>query len=222
MSKWIGIVTLTGAAFLLVGSALAQSQTPPAQTPTERDMRSESGSVRPLPPPSPPVPMVRRGKAANRANQDVQAPRDNQDVQAPRGNQDVQAPRGNQDVQAPRGNQDVQAPRENQDAQAPRSIRSKNARDNQDVQSPRMSSMGNGQDVRAAQEALKSKGFDPGELDGRMGPRTKAAISEFQRSAGLRETGRFDQATRSQLGVGSSDTRDSSSPSQPANRPSGR
>src|SRR5205807_6668346 len=36
MSKWIGIVTLTGAAFLLVGSALAQSQTPPAQTPTER------------------------------------------------------------------------------------------------------------------------------------------------------------------------------------------
>ena len=104
MSKWIGIVTLTGAAFLLVGSALAQSQTPPAQTPTERDMRSESGSVRPLPPPSPPVPMVRRGKAANRANQDVQAPRDNQDVQAPRGNQDVQAPRGNQDVQAPRGN----------------------------------------------------------------------------------------------------------------------
>jgi len=213
MSKWIGIVTLTGAAFLLVGSALAQSQTPPAQTPTERDMRSESGSVRPLPPPSPPVPMVRRGKAANRANQDVQAPRDNQDVQAPR---------GNQDVQAPRGNQDVQAPRENQDAQAPRSIRSKNARDNQDVQSPRMSSMGNGQDVRAAQEALKSKGFDPGELDGRMGPRTKAAISEFQRSTGLRETGRFDQATRSQLGVGSSDTSDSSSPSQPANRPSGR
>ena len=213
MSKWIGIVTLTGAAFLLVGSALAQSQTPPAQTPTERDMRSESGSVRPLPPPSPPVPMVRRGKAANRANQDVQAPRDNQDVQAPR---------GNQDVQAPRGNQDVQAPRENQDAQAPRSIRSKNARDNQDVQSRRMSSMGNGQDVRAAQEALKSKGFDPGELDGRMGPHTKAAISEFQRSAGLRETGRFDQATRSQLGVGSSDTSDSSSPSQPANRPSGR
>ena len=212
MSKRIGIVTLTGAAFLLVGSALAQSQTPPAQTPTERDMRSESGSVRPLPPPSPPVPMVRRGKAANRANQDVQAPRDNQDVQAPR---------GNQDVQAPRGNQDVQAPRENQDAQAPRSIRSKNARDNQDVQSPRMSSMGNGQDVRAAQEALKSKGFDPGELDGRMGPHTKAAISEFQRSAGLRETGRFDQATRSQLGVGSSDTSDSSSPSQPANRPSG-
>ena len=213
MSKWIGIVTLTGAAFLLVGSALAQSQTPPAQTPAERDMRSESGSVRPLPPPSPPVPMVRRGKAANRANQDVQAPRDNQDVQAPRGNQDVQAPPGNQDVQAPRGNQDVQAPR---------SIRSKNARDNQDVQAPRMSSMGNGQDVRAAQEALKSKGFDPGELDGRMGPHTKTAISEFQRSAGLRETGRFDQATRSQLGVGSSDTSDSSSPSQPANRPSGR
>src|SRR6266516_7588180 len=145
MSKWIGIVTLTGAAFLLVGSALAQSQTPPAQTPTERDMRSESGSVRPLPPPSPPVPMVRRGKAANRANQDVQAPRDNQDVQAARGNQDVQAPPGNQDVQAPRGNQDVQAPRGNQDVQAPRGNQDVQApRGNQNVQAPR----GN-QDVQA-------------------------------------------------------------------------
>jgi Putative peptidoglycan binding domain len=184
MKTWIvGFVALTGLTCLMVGSALAQSQTPPAQTPTERDMRSDSGSMRPLPPPTPPVPMVRGGKAANRGNQDVQAPRENQDVQAPRGNQDVQAPRENQEVQAPRGTQN------------------RNARDNQDVQSPRASRMGNGQDVRAAQEALKSKGFDPGEIDGRMGPRTQAAISEFQRSAGLRETGRFDQATRSQLGI---------------------
>jgi peptidoglycan hydrolase-like protein with peptidoglycan-binding domain len=98
-----------------------------------------------------------------------------------------------------------------------------------------MRRMGNGQDVRAAQEALKDKGFDPGKIDGRMGPRTQAAISEFQRSAGLRETGRFDQATRSQLGIGSSGTSptglsnqpgtsasDSNNSSQPANRPSGR
>jgi Putative peptidoglycan binding domain len=183
MSKWIGFVTLTGATCLMIGSALAQSQTPPAQTPTERDMRSDSGTMRPLPPPTPPAPMVRGGKASNRANQDVQAPRENQDAQAPRGNQDVQAPRENQDVQAPRGSQN------------------RNARDNQDLQSPRVSRMGNAQDVRAAQEALKGKGFDPGEIDGRMGPHTRAAISEFQRSAGLRETGRFDQATRSQLGI---------------------
>jgi putative peptidoglycan binding protein len=193
MSKWIRIATFAGASCLIVGSALAQSQNPSAQTPTEKDIRSGSESVRPIPPIKPPLPKAQGGRAASRGNQDVQAPRDNQDVQAPRGNQDVQAPRGNQEVQAPRDNQDVQAPR---------GTRTRNVRDNQDLQSPRMSRVGNGQDVRAAQEALKAKGFDPGEIDGRMGPHTQAAISEFQRSVGIRETGRFDQATLSQLGVG--------------------
>jgi len=193
MSKWIRIATLAGASCLIVGSALAQSQIPPAQTPTENEMRPGSESVRAIPPIKPPIPKAPGGRAASRGNQDLQAPRDNQDVQAPRGNQDVQAPRGNQDVQAPRDNQNVQAPR---------GTRTRNARDNQDVQSPRMNRMGNGQDVRAAQEALKGKGFDPGEIDGRMGPHTQAAIGEFQKSVGIRETGRFDQVTLSQLGVG--------------------
>ncbi len=211
MNKWIRIATLAGTSCLIVGSALAQSQIPPAQTPTENEMRPGSESVRAIPPIKPPIPKAPRGRAASRGNQDLQAPRDNQDVQAPRGSQDVQAPRGNQDVQAPRGkqdvqtprgNQDVQAPRDNQNVQAPRGTRTRNARDNQDVQSPRMNRMGNGQDVRAAQEALKGKGFDPGEIDGRMGPHTQAAIGEFQKSVGIRETGRFDQVTLSQLGVG--------------------
>ena len=193
MNKWIRIATLAGTSCLIVGSALAQSQIPPAQTPTENEMRPGSESVRAIPPIKPPIPKAPGGRAASRGNQDLQAPRDNQDVQAPRGNQDVQAPRGNQDVQAPRDNQNVQAPR---------GTRTRNARDNQDVQSPRMNRMGNGQDVRAAQEALKGKGFDPGEIDGRMGPHTQAAIGEFQKSVGIRETGRFDQVTLSQLGVG--------------------
>ena len=193
MNKWIRIATLAGTSCLIVGSALAQSQIPPAQTPTENEMRPGSESVRAIPPIKPPIPKAPGGRAASRGNQDLQAPRDNQDVQAPRGNQDVQAPRGNQDVQAPRDNQNVQAPR---------GTRTRNARDNQDVQSPRMNRMGNGQDVRAAQEALKAKGFDPGEIDGRMGPHTQAAIGEFQKSVGIRETGRFDQVTLSQLGVG--------------------
>jgi len=193
MNKWIRIATLAGTSCLIVGSALAQSQIPPAQTPTENEMRPGSESVRAIPPIKPPIPKAPGGRAASRGNQDLQAPRDNQDVQAPRGNQDVQAPRGNQDVQAPRDNQNVQAPR---------GTRTRNARDNQDVQSPRMNRMGNGQDVRAAQEALKAKGFDPGEIDGRMGPHTQAAIGEFQKSVGIRETGRFDQVTLTQLGVG--------------------
>jgi hypothetical protein len=195
MRKWIGITTLAGATCLMVGSALAQSQVPPAQTPTEKDVRSESDPVRSIPPMTPPVPRAPGGRGAGR---------------------------GDQDLQSPRANQDVQAPRENQDVQSPRGTRNRNARDNQDAQSPRMGRMGNGQDVRAAQEALKAKGFDPGEIDGRMGPRTQAAISEFQRSAGLRETGRFDQDTRSQLGIGSNgmDTTGREEGNSSRNRPS--
>jgi len=69
-------------------------------------------------------------------------------------------------------------------------------------------------DVRAAQEALKAKGFDPGAVDGRMGPRTQAAVSDFQRSAGIRETGRFDSATLGQLGVGNSGVESRRSPAR--------
>jgi len=69
-------------------------------------------------------------------------------------------------------------------------------------------------DVRAAQEALKAKGFDPGAIDGRMGPHTQAAVSDFQRSAGIRETGRFDSPTLSQLGVGTSGTEGRRSPAR--------
>ena len=55
--------------------------------------------------------------------------------------------------------------------------------------------------VRAGQEALRSQGFDPGGVDGRYGPKTQAAIANYQRDHGLRETGRFDQRTLSALGV---------------------
>ena len=113
-----------------------------------------------------------------------------------RGKQNVQSPRENQDVQSPRENQNVQSPRENQNVQPPR--------DNQDVQSPRGKHMGARADrVRSAQAALKAQGFDPGEVDGVYGPSTQAAIANYQRSNGLQETGRFDEATLAKLGVGS-------------------
>ena|ERR671918_593340 len=35
-------------------------------------------------------------------------------------------------------------------------------------------------DIREAQQALKAEGFDPGPIDGRLGPQTKAALSEYQ------------------------------------------
>jgi peptidoglycan hydrolase-like protein with peptidoglycan-binding domain len=56
-----------------------------------------------------------------------------------------------------------------------------------------------GGDVRAAQQALRDKGFDPGPIDGMKGPRTTAAIKEFQQKENLPATGTLDSQTRTQL-----------------------
>jgi hypothetical protein len=53
--------------------------------------------------------------------------------------------------------------------------------------------------VREAQIALRNAGFDPGEIDGVMGVRTRAALREFQASHGLPQTGRLDTTTQQQL-----------------------
>jgi vacuolar-type H+-ATPase subunit H len=55
-------------------------------------------------------------------------------------------------------------------------------------------------DVRGAQEALRDKGFDPGPVDGVMGPRTAAAVRDFQSKEGLSATGQLDADTRARLG----------------------
>jgi peptidoglycan hydrolase-like protein with peptidoglycan-binding domain len=57
------------------------------------------------------------------------------------------------------------------------------------------------QEVKSAQEALKAKGYDAGASDGAMGPRTRAAVRNFQKAEGLRATGRLDADTRTKLGV---------------------
>jgi hypothetical protein len=57
------------------------------------------------------------------------------------------------------------------------------------------------QQVKSVQEALKDKGYDPGMIDGAMGPKTSAALREFQQAEGLRVTGRLDAETRSKLGI---------------------
>jgi membrane protein involved in colicin uptake len=54
-------------------------------------------------------------------------------------------------------------------------------------------------DVRAAQQVLRGKGFDPGPIDGKMGPRTSAAVKEFQHKENLTETGTLDAETQSRL-----------------------
>jgi Putative peptidoglycan binding domain len=54
-------------------------------------------------------------------------------------------------------------------------------------------------DVRAAQQALRDKGFDPGPADGTMGPKTTAAVKEFQQKNNLTVTGTLDADTRDRL-----------------------
>ncbi len=53
--------------------------------------------------------------------------------------------------------------------------------------------------VRGIQQRLKNLGFYGGEVDGIMGPQTKMAITQFQQSQGLRQTGEIDQPTPNAL-----------------------
>jgi osmotically-inducible protein OsmY len=56
-------------------------------------------------------------------------------------------------------------------------------------------------DVRAAQQKLKNKGYDPGPIDGIWGPRTAAAVGEYQRKEKVTVTSRLDTETLGKLEV---------------------
>ena len=49
------------------------------------------------------------------------------------------------------------------------------------------------------QNALKNAGFDPGEIDGKMGQRTKQAVMEFQKTNGLKVDGKAGPKTWGKL-----------------------
>jgi len=57
-------------------------------------------------------------------------------------------------------------------------------------------------DVQWAQQVLKDKGFDVGKPNGEMTPKTRAALSSFQRISGLMVTGDLDAATTAKLLAG--------------------
>jgi peptidoglycan hydrolase-like protein with peptidoglycan-binding domain len=61
--------------------------------------------------------------------------------------------------------------------------------------------MGGDEKVKAAQQALKDKGHDPGTVDGRMGAKTQAALRDFQKAQGMQATGRLDSKTVQSLGM---------------------
>jgi peptidoglycan hydrolase-like protein with peptidoglycan-binding domain len=58
------------------------------------------------------------------------------------------------------------------------------------------------QDIKKVQETLRDKGYDPGTIDGRLGPQTRGAISHYQKSENLPVTGHLDTQTAGKLGVG--------------------
>lgn len=54
--------------------------------------------------------------------------------------------------------------------------------------------------TKEIQSALKNAGFDPGSLDGKVGPRTRQAIKDFQKSKGLVPDGVVGPKTWTSLG----------------------
>lgn len=53
--------------------------------------------------------------------------------------------------------------------------------------------------IRFIQTLLKEAGFDPGNIDGKMGPRTKRIVLEFQEAHQLKVDGKIGYQTLSQL-----------------------
>ena len=55
--------------------------------------------------------------------------------------------------------------------------------------------------VRHVQQALKDKGFNPGPVDGINGPRTRAAVRDYQKQQSLTANGELGAETLTSLGV---------------------
>ena len=55
--------------------------------------------------------------------------------------------------------------------------------------------------VRRVQQALQSRGFDPGPIDGVIGPKTEDALRNFQDRYGIKTSARIDNQTLYALGT---------------------
>jgi hypothetical protein len=56
--------------------------------------------------------------------------------------------------------------------------------------------------VKQAQEKLSAAGHDAGQPDGKVGPKTQAAVKEFQEKEGLQASGELDSQTLAALEIG--------------------
>jgi peptidoglycan hydrolase-like protein with peptidoglycan-binding domain len=72
----------------------------------------------------------------------------------------------------------------------------------QDAQSRQSRGRGAGSEqVRLLQQRLHELNYDPGPVDGKIGPQTRGALRDFQNARGLGGTGRVDAATLSALNI---------------------
>ena len=55
--------------------------------------------------------------------------------------------------------------------------------------------------IANVQTALQQQGYYQGEVDGLLGPQTRAAVADYQRANGLPETASVDQPTLQSLGM---------------------
>jgi hypothetical protein len=67
-------------------------------------------------------------------------------------------------------------------------------------------------EIREVQMKLNQKGFNVGEPDGVMGPKTKDGLSQFQRQQGLQERGDIDRETADALGISNAPSTTGSAP----------
>jgi len=82
-----------------------------------------------------------------------------------------------------------------------------------DMKAGKMARSGGAEQVKAVQQALKDKGMDPGNVDGKMGPKTQSALREYQKKEGLKESGRLDTETMAKLGVAKTSDTGTTTPS---------
>lgn len=62
-------------------------------------------------------------------------------------------------------------------------------------------SQSSAEEVRQAQKKLNDLGYQTGQVDGVFGPRTQAALRNFQQAKNIAVTGRLDEKTTNALGL---------------------
>jgi len=94
----------------------------------------------------------------------------------------------------------AEEPKQKQDSQA-QSSQQGSEKQAQSGQKQQMSQAHSPDVVKQVQEKLSAQGYDPGPVDGKMGPRTQQALKKLQEDRSLSTSGQLDQQTLATLGI---------------------